>query len=98
MSASLIAFKSTAHFTGLVCLNVILSHGQIETEEDELWKPDSRETHDQIRARGAAFIKWLLARPERCLAVVSHSSFLFYLMQNFGHQVSTTVQGELRRW
>ncbi|BDA43351.1 Phosphoglycerate mutase-like protein [Coccomyxa sp. Obi] len=70
----------------------------IETEEDELWKPDSRETHDQIRARGAAFIKWLLARPERCLAVVSHSSFLFYLMQNFGHQVSTTVQGELRRW
>ncbi|KAK9915171.1 hypothetical protein WJX75_005575 [Coccomyxa subellipsoidea] len=70
----------------------------IETEEDELWKPDSRETHAEIRERGAAFVKWLLARPERRLAVVSHSSFLFYLMQNFGHQVSTTVQGELRRW
>jgi broad specificity phosphatase PhoE len=79
-------------------LTNVVASPQIETEEDVLWQPDTRETHDQIRARGAEFVRWLLRRPERRLAVVSHSSFLFFLLQNYGHHASTTVQGELRRW
>ena len=71
---------------------------QIETEEDELWQAESRETHNQIRARGREFIAWLLARPERRLAVVTHSSFLFFLLSNYGHQAAPSVQGELHRW
>lgn len=71
---------------------------QIETEEDELWQEKSRENHDQIRARGRKFVAWLLARPERRLAVVTHSSFLFFLLSNYGHQAAAAVQGELHRW
>lgn len=43
-----------------------------------LWQPDVRESKDEIRARGAAFLTWLAARPEREIAVVSHSSFLHF--------------------
>lgn len=35
---------------------------QIKTEEDNLWTPDTREGHAEIRARGAAFLRWLLVR------------------------------------
>jgi hypothetical protein len=30
--------------------------------------------------------------------IVSHSSFLHFMMTNYGGQASTTVQGELHRW
>lgn len=70
----------------------------IETEEDELWGPDFREEKEQIKARGAKFMQWLMTRPEQRIAVVSHSSFLFFTMANFGLHASTTVQGELHRW
>ena len=71
---------------------------QVETEEDALWRADHRETHGEIRARGRAFVAWLLGRPERRLAVVTHSSFLFFLLSCYGHQTAASVQGELHRW
>ncbi len=48
---------------------------QVRTEDDELWTPDTREGHAEIRARGAAFLRWLLARtapqsPHLCQCVV----------------------------
>jgi hypothetical protein len=30
--------------------------------------------------------------------IVSHSSFLHFMMTNYGGQASTTLQGELHRW
>ena len=77
---------------------------QVETEEDELWRAEHRETHSEIRAlaRFADLARetgaWLLARPERRLAVVTHSSFLFFLLSCYGHQAAPSVQGELHRW
>lgn len=65
---------------------------QIETEEDELWGPDFREEKEQIKARGQRFMQWLMTRPESRIAVVSHSSFLFFTMANFGLHASTAVQ------
>lgn len=62
------------------------------------WRRESRESHDQIRDRGLKFIQWLMARPERRLAVVSHSSFLYFLLSNFGHDMAEPVQSEIRRW
>ncbi|KAL0034530.1 hypothetical protein WJX79_006951 [Trebouxia sp. C0005] len=70
----------------------------IETEEDELWGPDFREEKDQIKARGLKFMQWLMTRPEQRIAVVSHSSFLFFTMANFGLHTSALIQGELHRW
>ena len=71
---------------------------QIEEEEDVYWQRNSRESHNQIRERGRKFIQWLMARPERRLAVVSHSSFMYFLLSNYGHGASETVQSEIRRW
>ena len=65
---------------------------QIETEEDELWGPDFREEKEQIKARGLRFMQWLMTRPESRIAVVSHSSFLFFTMANFGWHASSLVQ------
>jgi hypothetical protein len=39
-----------------------------------------------------------MARPERHLAVVSHSSFLHFALTNFGHNSSPQIQGELHKW
>ncbi|KAL3137781.1 hypothetical protein ABBQ38_005041 [Trebouxia sp. C0009 RCD-2024] len=64
----------------------------IETEEDELWGPDFREEKDHIKARGLRFMQWVMTRPESRIAVVSHSSFLFFTMANFGLHASTDVQ------
>ena len=71
---------------------------QIEEETDAYWKRESRESHDQIRERGRKFIQWLMARPEQRLAVVSHSSFMYFMLSNYGHDASETVQSEIRRW
>ncbi|KAK9841042.1 hypothetical protein WJX81_007377 [Elliptochloris bilobata] len=70
----------------------------IKSEEDELWTPDTREGHAEIRARGAAFLRWLLARPEPRLAVVTHSSFLFFMLSTLGGQCDARIKGELHRW
>lgn len=32
------------------------------------------------------------------LQIVSHSSFLHFMLTNFGHHDSTMVQGELHKW
>ena len=71
---------------------------QIEEEDDVYWQRDSRESHDQIRERGRRFVRWLMSRPERRLAVVSHSSFMYFLLSNYGHGTSEAVQSEIRRW
>lgn len=59
--------------------------------EDTLWRADKRELGPQIKARGLAFTQWLMSRPEQTIAVVTHSSFLFFLMSNFGASCSPPV-------
>jgi hypothetical protein len=41
---------------------------------------------------------WLHQRPEQHIAVVSHSSFLFFMMSAFGHSAAPPVQSELHKW
>ncbi|KAH7567608.1 hypothetical protein JRO89_XS07G0102700 [Xanthoceras sorbifolium] len=49
---------------------------QIESEDDNLWKADTREPFDEVAARGINFINWLWTRQEKEIAVVSHGIFL----------------------
>ncbi|XWS69942.1 hypothetical protein CRYUN_Cryun03dG0006700 [Craigia yunnanensis] len=48
----------------------------IESEDDVLWEADENETHEEVAARGIEFVKWLLAKKEKEIAVVSHGFFL----------------------
>lgn len=69
---------------------------QVETEEDTWWGPDFREEKEEIKARGQRFMQWLMTRPEPRIAVVSHSSFLFFTMLGFGPHASEQVQVQVR--
>ncbi|EFJ50919.1 hypothetical protein VOLCADRAFT_57872 [Volvox carteri f. nagariensis] len=70
----------------------------VDPDEDALWTPNHRETKDEIRRRGLAFLKWLATRPERNIAVVSHSSFLHFTLSCFGQGAAEAVQGEMHKW
>ncbi len=65
---------------------------QVADGEDTLWTPDARESGAGVKKRGLEFIKWLVQRPEHKIAVVSHSSFLFFLFANFGRDCSEPIQ------
>lgn len=75
-----------------------LDFSDLQDDEDTLWKTDVRETTEQLMTRAVEFVQWLMKRPERRMAVVTHSSFLYHLMANFGHQASQPVKEELHKW
>lgn len=61
---------------------------QVADGEDTLWTPAERESGPSVKRRGLEFVQWLVQRPEQRIAVVSHSSFLFFLFANFGRDCS----------
>ncbi|KAK9809580.1 hypothetical protein WJX73_004066 [Symbiochloris irregularis] len=70
----------------------------VEDDDDVLWVPERRETNEELLQRSAAFAQWLMDRPESRLAVVTHSSFLYHLMANFGQQAAQPIADEMHRW
>ncbi|RYR42147.1 hypothetical protein Ahy_A08g038606 isoform A [Arachis hypogaea] len=63
----------------------------IESDEDILWKPDIRETNEEVVARGLKLWK----RKEKEIAVVSHSGFLFHALSSFGNDCHPTIKSEI---
>lgn len=51
-----------------------------------------REPSERCGERAISFLEWLNKRPEKCIAVVTHSSFLRHLFAQFGGDSSTEVQ------
>jgi len=49
----------------------------VSTNEDTAWTPTFREPKEDIKQRATMFMKWLMEQPEKKIAVVTHSSFLF---------------------
>ena len=48
-----------------------------------------------MQSRAYKFAQWLMARPEKHIAVVAHSGFLFAFCQNFGQGFSEDVLNHL---
>jgi broad specificity phosphatase PhoE len=71
---------------------------QIKEEEDKLWLPDHRETASELQERAKEFLALVMARPEKNIAVVTHSEFLLYMFQVFGEELGHSVKEDLRRW
>ena len=63
---------------------------------DERWS-ETRESADSLSERAVLFLKWLAARDEKEIAVVTHSSFLRHLFNQFGDNVDMEDQGRLQR-
>lgn len=69
----------------------------VESDElDPLYDDAAREPKESVKARALEFARWLLARPERHIAVVSHAGFLHFFAQAVGapHFVSVSGGGE----
>lgn len=65
------------------------------TDEDTAWAP-AREPEKHVYDRAMAFLMWLAKRPEREVAVVSHSSFMKNMFKIFGGDTSKDDQDVLR--
>ncbi|KAJ4780218.1 Phosphoglycerate mutase-like protein [Rhynchospora pubera] len=69
-----------------------IDFSEIENDEDVYWKPDSRETDEQLAARGVTFLKWLWSRTEKEIAVVTHSAFLLETLRLFGNDTHPSIK------
>lgn len=67
----------------------------LESEADPLFRDDERESKLQVAQRIYAFLKWLAERPEKHVAVSSHSGWLLTL---FNAVVSDECDPKLKEW
>ncbi|XP_071732337.1 phosphoglycerate mutase-like protein [Rutidosis leptorrhynchoides] len=71
----------------------------IENDDDVLWaKYTTRETSEEVAARGVKFMKWLLTREENEIAVVTHSGFLYFTLREYGDDLHPTLQKEMHKF
>lgn len=68
----------------------------IEHDEDVFYTKE-REPTEHIKDRTIQFLEWLNKRPEKCIAVVTHSSFLRHLFMQFGGDQADTDKSILQR-
>ena len=70
-------------------------------ETDELWGT-MNESNAAMCERAARFMRWLMLRPEREIAVVTHSAFMSAMLREFGADerlgCTPAVTEETRRW
>ncbi|XP_016719654.2 phosphoglycerate mutase-like protein 1 isoform X6 [Gossypium hirsutum] len=66
----------------------------IEREDDILWEADERESNESVAAKGIKFIKWLLARKEKEIAVVSHGVFLQQTLIALKNEFDSSIEKE----
>lgn len=69
---------------------------EIKHNEDVFYT-DERESDDHCCDRAVKFLEWLNNRPEKCICVVTHSSFLRHLFGQFGESVTDYDRENLQR-
>ncbi|CAM8937683.1 unnamed protein product [Rhodiola kirilowii] len=69
----------------------------IESDEDTLWKPDVRETTQELASRGMEFLNWLWTRKEKEIAIVTHSGFLFHTLSALGNDYHPSMKQEISK-
>ena len=67
------------------------------TSNHDVLHGDERETSAQCRDRALRLLQWLSDRPERCIAVVTHSDFLRHLFGQFGDTLEDQDRSLLQR-
>ncbi|XP_019424162.1 PREDICTED: phosphoglycerate mutase-like protein 1 isoform X2 [Lupinus angustifolius] len=69
----------------------------IDSDEDDLWKENIRETKEELAARGMKFLNWLWTRKEKEIAIVTHSGFLSHTLNKFGNDCHPLVKKEISK-
>jgi len=65
--------------------------------DEDVFYSDERESDEHCCERALKFLQWLNARPEKCIAVVTHSSFLRHLFGQFGDNLHSDDMSDLQR-
>lgn len=65
--------------------------------DDDVFYSDERESDEHCCDRAVKFLEWLNSRPEKCIAVVTHSSFLRHLFGQFGETLKRDDRDDLQR-
>eukprot|EP00529_Nitzschia_sp_RCC80_P025787 CAMPEP_0113466544 /NCGR_PEP_ID=MMETSP0014_2-20120614/14326_1 /TAXON_ID=2857 /ORGANISM="Nitzschia sp." /LENGTH=346 /DNA_ID=CAMNT_0000358769 /DNA_START=128 /DNA_END=1165 /DNA_ORIENTATION=- /assembly_acc=CAM_ASM_000159 len=66
-------------------------------DDEDHWYSDERESDEACCERAVKFLEWLNSRPEKCIAVVTHSSFLRHLFGQFGESLTQEKKDSLQR-
>ncbi|KAG0448786.1 hypothetical protein HPP92_027660 [Vanilla planifolia] len=74
-----------------------LDFSLIESNEDNLWKPDVREANEDLADRGIQFINWLWTRKEKEIAIVTHSGFLLHTLKKFSKDFHPLIKDEISK-
>mmetsp|Transcript_5172 Transcript_5172/g.4917 ORF Transcript_5172/g.4917 Transcript_5172/m.4917 type:complete len:325 (+) Transcript_5172:60-1034(+) len=67
------------------------------SNNEDMYYSDERESDEDCCERAVKFLEWLNSRPEKCIAVVTHSSFLRHLFGQFGEQMTQEKKDSLQR-
>lgn len=67
------------------------------SQNEDLLHRDERESGIEVRERAIRLLESISARPERCVAVVSHQEFLRHLFGNFGDTLHEADRSALQR-
>jgi len=65
--------------------------------DKDVFFSDARESDQDCCDRAVKFLEWLNSRPEKCIAVVTHSSFLRHLFGQFGDTLKHEDKDNLQR-
>ena len=65
--------------------------------DEVVFYSDERESDEHCCERAVKFLQWLNSRPEKCIAVVTHSSFLRHLFGQFGESLHNDDMNDLQR-
>ena len=65
--------------------------------DEDVFYSDERESDEDCCDRAVRFLQWLNSRPEKCIAVVTHSSFLRHLFGQFGETLKKDDRDDLQR-
>merc|ERR1712083_230585 len=65
--------------------------------DNDVFYTIERESDEHCCERAVKFIEWLNKRPEKCICVVTHSSFLRHLFMQFGSNTVADDRDTLHR-
>lgn len=70
----------------------------VESDVDNVWEAGKCEPESSVARRGRRLLKYLMARPETNIAVVTHSALLWFTLLGHGNECGKSVREKVQRW